>query len=943
MFHFPSRRSQERSKTSRTRKLKLESLERRELMDGNGFIAAGSSLSLQNAPSNNDFVNRVAIIGTSATLSGNNLNATKETNEPLHAGNSGGKSVWWTWTAPASGNVQIDTIGSPFDTLLAIYAGQGLSSLTPIVSDDDGGIARSSKVVLGAVAGTTYQIAVDGWNGASGEIKLNLSLMPTNPVPANNNFADRSRLTGSLISLNATNGGATKEVNEPNHANNAGGKSIWWTWTAPTTGRFQIDTIASSFDTTLGVYTGSSVTGLTLIVSDDDAGGSGTSQVLLNAIAGTTYQIAVDGWNGASGNIKLNLKSLQGSPLNDSFASRVSITGNAASVSASNVGATKEASEPNHAGNSGGKSVWWNWTAPATGRVQIDTIASTFDTTLAVYRGSSVSALTLVTEDDDNGGGRSSKVTFDAVEGTMYQIAVDGYGGSAGDIRLNLQLTPSGLTRGSVLVGSISRAGQEVLNTFDAEANELLQLSHLAERIDHRLVQEIRNPAGMIVFTDGNWRFRTETAGRYTVKLRSENGTATGNFRISLESISTPSMDAITIERGSLAKRNLTQPLQYDQTKFLATNGERLQVRVRADNADHRLRVSLIGPGGGLVFTNGEGLYIVPTTGTYFVQVSSENMRATGSYRIGLETISSASPDAITIARGSVITGTLVESLQVNQIKFMAEANEVLRLRVASVDPSLRIEPILYGPGGGRIFLNHFDSFTVPSRGTYVLNVLSNGPVDIGSYRVGLESLSSPSPDSTTIERGSIVTGAITESFQVNQIRFTAALHEVLQIRTATNNPNERIEAMVFNSQGGQVFLDHNSRFTVGADGTYVLNIWSSNPFALSTYRVGLESITSPSLDAIPIQRGQTKNDRISQALEVDQFSFSAEMSQQFVILAYARNASHALQYEIYDLFGRRVFLDHNNRLTAATRGMYIIQIWSTDFQQLGDYSVSLS
>src|SRR6185503_6704885 len=90
-------------------------------------------------------------------------------------------------------------------------------------------------------------------------------------------------------------------------------------------------------------------------------------------------------------------------PSNDNFASRIVLTGNTVSTTGTTVGATKEAGEPNHAGNSGGHSIWWSWTAPATGDVTIDTTGSSFDTLLAVYTGSSVSALTLVKGDDDGG------------------------------------------------------------------------------------------------------------------------------------------------------------------------------------------------------------------------------------------------------------------------------------------------------------------------------------------------------------------------------------------------------------------------------------------------------------------------------------------------------------------------------------------------------------
>ena len=97
------------------------------------------------------------------------MNATKEAGEPNRAGNIGGKSVWWAWTATSAGTVQVDTIGSNFDTTLGVYTGGNVSSLTPVVSDDDGGSNRTSKVTFTAIAGTTYQIAVDGYNGGTGQ------------------------------------------------------------------------------------------------------------------------------------------------------------------------------------------------------------------------------------------------------------------------------------------------------------------------------------------------------------------------------------------------------------------------------------------------------------------------------------------------------------------------------------------------------------------------------------------------------------------------------------------------------------------------------------------------------------------------------------------------------------------------------------------------------
>jgi hypothetical protein len=127
---------------------------------------------------------------------------------------------------------------------------------------------------------------------------------------------------------------------------------------------------------------------------------------------------------------------------NDNFANAQVISGNSGTVTGSNVWATKEPGEPNHAGNAGGASVWYRWTPSTSGSATIDTIGSNFDTLLAVYIGSAVNSLTLIASNDDIGGGNlQSRVTFSATAGTTYSIAVDGYGGATGNITLNWSLT----------------------------------------------------------------------------------------------------------------------------------------------------------------------------------------------------------------------------------------------------------------------------------------------------------------------------------------------------------------------------------------------------------------------------------------------------------------------------------------------------------------------
>ena len=83
-------------------------------------------------PANDAFEDGQNLSGTSGSVTGSNVGATKEVGEPSHAGDSGGHSVWYRWTAPSSTPVTLDTIGSSFDTLLGVYTGNGVTSLTTV-------------------------------------------------------------------------------------------------------------------------------------------------------------------------------------------------------------------------------------------------------------------------------------------------------------------------------------------------------------------------------------------------------------------------------------------------------------------------------------------------------------------------------------------------------------------------------------------------------------------------------------------------------------------------------------------------------------------------------------------------------------------------------------------------------------------------------------------
>jgi hypothetical protein len=138
-------------------------------------LALGAALAGVGTESNDAFAAARALSGTADSDMGSNTLASSEPGEPAHDGTAATRSLWWTWTAPASGLLTLDTDGSSFDTLLAVYTGSALAALMLQASDDDSGDGSQSRLELVVAAGTTYRVAVDGFEAATGSVVLTLA------------------------------------------------------------------------------------------------------------------------------------------------------------------------------------------------------------------------------------------------------------------------------------------------------------------------------------------------------------------------------------------------------------------------------------------------------------------------------------------------------------------------------------------------------------------------------------------------------------------------------------------------------------------------------------------------------------------------------------------------------------------------------------------------
>jgi len=256
-----------------------------------------------------NFSEAASIASTSTfSLKASSVVATREVNEPAHAGQTASKSIWWKWTAIGNGRLQVSTKGSSFDTVLAVYTGSTLANLKSIVSNDNAATSvKYSQVDFTTTRGTTYYFAVDGKSGASGEVILN-GTGTSLAGPSNDNFASATPISGSSWTVSGSNFNATRETYEQNHGATSGYSSVWHAWTPTVSGSYTLSTSGSGFDTLLGVYTGTDLPSLLLVAANNNSTTGVTwSKVRFGASAGTTYYIAVDGASQASGRYNLTI------------------------------------------------------------------------------------------------------------------------------------------------------------------------------------------------------------------------------------------------------------------------------------------------------------------------------------------------------------------------------------------------------------------------------------------------------------------------------------------------------------------------------------------------------------------------------------------------------------------------------------------------------------
>ena len=205
--------------------------------------------------------------------------------QPGEPAETGAATGWWQWSAPETASYTW-RIGGSDAYRLTLFTGADVDSLSLVASATGG-----SALVMDATAGTTYRIAL---GRSQDTINHGAYDQPDTIIwgttPSNDDRADATQITGTGGSTSLDLGYATAEIGEP--TDSVGYESLWWRWSAPSSGWYRFWIAEDPLSLILSVYPNGQDLD-PVAASDRMFAVNGRVEVWVHASSGDQYNIRV--------------------------------------------------------------------------------------------------------------------------------------------------------------------------------------------------------------------------------------------------------------------------------------------------------------------------------------------------------------------------------------------------------------------------------------------------------------------------------------------------------------------------------------------------------------------------------------------------------------------------------------------------------------------------
>lgn len=238
----------------------------------------------------------------------------------------------------------------------------------------------------------------------------------------NDAFAHREPLSGTNATALVYLLDATREEGEPTDP--FGTATVWYSWTAPADGFFRVGLSPKPPGFTPGqaVFVGDR---LTTLVPQSPVAASAPATATYRARGGETYSLVVYGWDPSNASAALLsdlVLEFAADAANHRFEDRVALSGSFLTVTNWASPLPDAPQEPKVDPNGLLPTMWWNWTAPATGRARVRILSVNTFAYAGAFAGNTLDALTRL-----DGDALFGDRTWEATAGTPYSIGVATY------------------------------------------------------------------------------------------------------------------------------------------------------------------------------------------------------------------------------------------------------------------------------------------------------------------------------------------------------------------------------------------------------------------------------------------------------------------------------------------------------------------------------------
>lgn len=144
-------------------------------------VSSAALLTVVSIPANDQCSGAIPILTSTYTATQSTLAATSVGDPIIYCSSSGANGVWYQYTPLTNGMLTVDTYGSSFDTVLAVYSGS-CAALQPEACNDDTTMGLQSAISLYVSPGVTYYILAAGFWGATGNLVLHSTFSPEQNV-----------------------------------------------------------------------------------------------------------------------------------------------------------------------------------------------------------------------------------------------------------------------------------------------------------------------------------------------------------------------------------------------------------------------------------------------------------------------------------------------------------------------------------------------------------------------------------------------------------------------------------------------------------------------------------------------------------------------------------------------------------------------------------------